>query len=179
MTTKLTKMKNVSSRKDFLLKGIMMTAGIALTPKLIYSQKQEQPKPIDSKIVNEFVKIAHSDLDKVKEMIKEYPLLLNSSWDWGGGDFETALGAAGHMGLKDTANFLLSIGARADIFVLTMLGKTEIVKAMLRDYPTLLNSKGPHGFTLLHHAEKGGKESEELAKHFQALGLKETFIKLN
>jgi len=50
-------------------------------------------------------------------MLAEYPLLLNSSWDWGGGDFETALGAAGHMGLKDTANFLISQGARVDIFV--------------------------------------------------------------
>lgn len=96
----------------------------------------------------------------------------------GAGDFETALGAAGHMGLKETANFLLSLGARADIFVLTMLGKTDIVKAILKDYPSLLNSKGPHGFTLLHHAEKGGKESEELVAHFQSLGLTETFIKL-
>jgi hypothetical protein len=179
MTTKFIKMRNVSSRKDFLLKGIALTTGIALTPKLTYSQNQEPPAAIDPKIVNEFVKVAHSDFDKVKEMIKDYPLLLNSSWDWGRGDFETALGAAGHMGLKETANFLISLGARTDIFVLTMLGKTEIVKAMLRDYPALLNSKGPHGFTLLHHAEKGGKDSEVLAKHFKSLGLTETFIKLN
>ncbi|MFM7853041.1 MAG: hypothetical protein ACKO96_14275 [Flammeovirgaceae bacterium] len=171
-------MKHMTSRKEFLLKGIAFTTGIALTPKVIYAQ-QEQPKPIDPKIVNEFVKVAHSDLDMVKKMVKEYPLLINSSWDWGGGDFETALGAAGHMGLKETANFLLSLGARADIFVLTMFGKTDIVKAMLKDYPALLNSKGPHGFTLLHHAEKGGKDAEALAKHFQSLGLKETFIKLN
>jgi len=59
-----------------------------------------------------------------------------------------------------------------------VLGKTGIVKAALKTYPSLLNSKGPHGFTLLHHAEKGGKESEELAKHFRSLGLTETFIKL-
>ena len=171
-------MKNVSTRKDFLLKGIMLTTGIALTPKLNFAQHQDKPTPIDSKIVNEFVKVAHSDFDKVKDMLIQYPLLLNSSWDWGGGDFETAIGAAGHMGRKDIADFLLSNGARADIFVLTMLGKTEIVKAMLRDYPTLLNSNGPHGFTLLHHAVKGGKESEELVNHIQSLGLKETFIKI-
>lgn len=171
-------MKNKSTRKDFLLKGIMLTTGIALTPKLIFADSQEKPSPIDSKIVNEFVKVAHSDFDKVKDMLMQYPLLLNASWDWGGGDYETAIGAAGHMGRKDIADFLLSNGARADIFVLTMLGKTEIVKAMLLAYPALLNSKGPHGFTLLHHAVKGGKESEELAKHFQSLGLKETFIKI-
>ncbi len=171
-------MNNVSTRKDFLLKGLMLTTGIALTPKLFYAQNQEKPNQIDTKIVNEFVKVAHSDLDKVKDMLKQYPLLLNSSWDWGGGDFETAIGAAGHMGRKDIANFLLLNGARADIFVLAMLGKTEIVKSMLRDYPTLLNSNGPHGFTLLHHAKKGGKESEELVSHLQSLGLKETIIKI-
>lgn len=168
-------MENTSSRKKFLMKGVTLVAGVALTPQLMYSQNQ-QPAPIDPKIVNEFVRVAHSDLGKVKEMIGQYPLLLNASWDWGGGDFETALGAAGHMGLKEVANFLLSLGARADIFVLTMLGKTEIVKAILQDYPTLIHSKGPHGFTLLHHAEKGG--CEELVGHFKSLGLTETFIKL-
>ena len=105
-------------------------------------------------------------------------MLLNAAWDWGNGDFETALGAAGHLGIKETANLLISLGARTDIFVLTMLGKTDIVKALLKTYPSLLNSKGPHGFTLLHHAEKGGKDSEKLLKHLQKLGLTETFIPL-
>lgn len=171
-------MGKATSRKDFLLKGFLLTTGIAIAPTSIYTQSQEKPKPIDPAIVQEFVKVAHSDFNRVQELIKTYPLLLNAAWDWGGGDFETAIGAAGHMGLKETANFLLSLGARADIFVLTMLGKTEIVKAILQDNPSLLYSKGPHGFTLLHHAKKGGKESEELAAHIQSLGLKETFIKL-
>ncbi|MFN0201161.1 MAG: ankyrin repeat domain-containing protein [Bacteroidia bacterium] len=170
----------LTSRKDFLKKGLLFSAGISLVPNLVFSQNEETAPPIDPKIVNEFVKIAHSgsELDKIKEMVKEYPLLLNASWDWGGGDFETALGAAGHMGLKETAHFLISLGARADIFVLTMLGKTEVVKALLKAYPSLLNSIGPHGFTLLHHAEKGGKDAEKLLKHIQKLGLTEAFIKL-
>ena len=111
-------------------------------------------------------------------MLEEYPLLLNASWDWGGGDFETALGAAGHMGLKETANYLLQKGARADIFVLTMLGKTDIVKSTIKEFPSLLNSLGPHGFTLLHHAEKGGKDSEDLLAFFQSSGMKEKNISL-
>lgn len=171
-------MDNWTSRKDFLKKGLLFTAGVSFAPNLVFSQNKETPSQIDPKVVNEFVKIAHSDFDKVKEMVKEQPLLLNASWDWGDGDFETALGAAGHMGLKETANFLISLGARTDIFVLTMLGKTDIVKSLLKAYPSLLNSKGPHGFTLLHHAEKGGKDAEKLLKHLQKLGLTETFIKL-
>lgn len=112
-------------------------------------------------------------------MLSAQPLLLNASWDWGGGDFETAIGAAGHMGLREEANYLLAKGARSDIFVLTMLGKTAIVKGMLADYPALLNSAGPHGFTLLHHAEKGGKEAEELFDFLQSLGLKDKHRKLS
>lgn len=171
-------MDYLTSRKDFLKKGLLFSAGISLVPNLVLSQKKEAPLQIDPKMVNEFVKIAHSDFDKVKEMVKEQPLLLNASWDWGGGDFETALGAAGHMGQKETAKFLISLGARTDIFVLTMLGEIDLVKSLLKAYPSLLNSIGPHGFTLLHHAEKGGNDAEKLVTHLKKLGLTETFIKL-
>ncbi len=169
---------NPISRKKFLLKSLMLAPALVISPSIVLSQQKEKPLAIDSKIVNEFIKVAHSDFNKVKELLEEYPLLLNASWDWGGGDFETAIGAAGHMGLKEMAKYLLEKGARTDIFVLTMLGKTEIVKAMLKEYPSLLNSLGPHGFTLLHHAQKGKKESEELYNHFLSLGLKENNIKL-
>jgi hypothetical protein len=166
----------MKSRKDFLTKSLLFASSMVLSPKLVLSQTQDKPQPIDSKIVKEFVSAAHSDLSKVKELLKEYPLLLNSAHDWGGGDFETAIGGAGHLGLVETTNFLLSQGARVDIFVLSMLGKTAIVKSMLNGFPNLLHAKGPHGFTLLHHAKKGG--SDELVAHFQSLGLTETFIKL-
>ena len=166
------------SRKKFLSATLSMTAGSLFTPVLGSKLYQEKPAPITSEIVKEFVRLAHSDLNKVKEMLSTQPLLLNASWDWGGGDFETAIGAAGHMGLKETANYLLDQGARADIFVLTMLGKTAMVNLMLDEFPGLLNSAGPHGFTLLHHAEKGGKEAEELFAHLQSLGLKEKHRKL-
>lgn len=155
----------------------LLATGFAVAPEIL-NARQDKRFPIDPKIVEEFVRIAHSDFAKVKEMHTEYPLLLNAAWDWGGGDFETGIGAAGHMGLKDIANYLLDKGARADIFVLTMLGKTDMVKLMLKDYPILLNSLGPHGYTLLHHAEKGGKNSEELFDYLQSLGLKDTHRKL-
>lgn len=171
-------MSKLTTRKDFLRNGLLFSAGISFAPGLAFSQNKQVRLQIDPKIVSEFVKIAHSDFEKVKEMVKEQPLLLNASWDWGDGDFESALGAAGHMGHKETANFLISLGARADIFVLTMLGKTDIVKALLKAYPGLLNAQGPHGFTLLHHAQKGGKNAEKLLKHLQKLGLTKTFIPL-
>ena len=166
------------TRKDFLSKSIVIAPALFLTPALLIANQKEKPLAIDPAIVKEFVRVAHSDFNQLKKMLNEYPLLLNASWDWGGGDFETALNAAGHMGLKETANYLLLKGARVDIFVLTMLGKTELVKSTIKEFPSLLNSLGPHGFTLLHHAEKGGKDSEDLLAFFQSSGIKEKNISL-
>jgi hypothetical protein len=59
-----------------------------------------------------------------------------------------------------------------------MLGQTEIVKATLEQYPNLLNSLGPHGFTLLHHAKQGGEHSAELYEFLESNGLKETLVKI-
>lgn len=134
--------------------------------------------PIPSSAVNEFVKVAHNNLDRLKEILSEYPHIINAAWDWGDGDFENAIGAAGHMGLRETAEFLLANGARADLFVLTMLGETAIVKATLERFPNLLNSLGPHGFTLLHHAKMGGEPASELFALLQEKGLKELHVKI-
>ena len=60
---------------------------------------------------------AHGDLEKTKAMLAETPSLLNATWDWGGGDFEMAIGGAGHMGRRDIALFLISQGGRFDLFV--------------------------------------------------------------
>ena len=59
-----------------------------------------------------------------------------------------------------------------------MLGKTAIVKAYLDSYPAYLNARGPHGFTLLHHAQKGGEDARELLEYLQSKGLKESKMKL-
>jgi hypothetical protein len=55
-----------------------------------------------------------------------------------------------------------------------MLGHTAIVKGLLAALPHLLRSKGPHGLTLLHHAQRGGEAAAELLEHIRGLGLTET-----
>lgn len=142
----------------------------ASTPALASDQ-------LPAELVNEFVRVAHSDFGRVKAMLEEQPHLLNAAWDWGDGDFETAIGAAGHMGIRDMTEYLLEKGARADIFVLTMLGETVLVKAMLDRFPYLLNSLGPHGYTLLHHAKQGGEQAAELLDFLSKKGLTETHVK--
>ena len=119
-----------------------------------------ETKPVlQASLVHEFVGNAHGDLNRVRELLAQEPALINASWDWGGGDWETGLGAAAHMGRKDIANFLLEKGARLDLFAAAMLGRLEIVRAALAAYPEALHIPGPHGIPLIAHAQAGGEEA--------------------
>ena len=162
------------NRKVFL-NQISLAAGTTLfMPSSLFSQTSPKPDPLPAEKVKAFVGAGHNDLGKVKSLLAEFPSLLYATWDWGGGDFETALEGAGHVGTKDVANFLIETGARTNLFVLTMLGKTQLVKAWLETYPQYINAKGPHGFSLLHHAQRGGEDAKELVDYLQSKGLKET-----
>ena len=152
-----------------------VTLGV-LTPSIMYSQQQQESKPFDIQLVKDFVVAGHRSLQTVKEMLAEHPNLIYTSYDWGNGDYEQAIEGAGHLGKKDIASYLIDQGARANLFVLTMLGKTDLVKPVLETFPNLIFSKGPHGFTLLHHAKMG--EAEELRDYLEHKGLTKAMIKL-
>ena len=122
----------------------------------------EKPPPIDPELVAEFVLMAHGDLGVVKQLVEREPTIVNAAWDWGGGDWETGLGAAAHVGRRDIAEYLLEHGARMDVFAAAMLGEVEIVRAMLDAQPELREARGPHGIPLLAHAEAGGEQAREV-----------------
>jgi hypothetical protein len=159
-------------RKEFIQKFSIGSLGV-LSFSSAYSQ-QPVVEPLPVTLVKDFVVAGHGNFDKVKQMVSETPALLYATYDWGKGDFETALEGAGHVGNKEIANWLIAQGGRTNLFVLTMLGKTEIVKSFLETYPSFINAKGPHGFTLLHHAQKGGEQAKDLMQYLQSKGLKET-----
>src|SRR5688572_17075348 len=96
---------------------------------------------------------SHGNFDKVKELVGQRPELAGASWDWGFGDWETALGAASHVGRRDIAEFLISNGARPDIFTFTMLGMLKSVQEIIETVPGVQSHTGPHGITLLQHAK--------------------------
>jgi hypothetical protein len=129
----------------------------------------EKKPSLAADLVEEFVGKAHADLDRVKELLAQEPALVNAVWDWGSGDFESALGAAAHMGRKDIANFLLEYGARLDLFAAAMLGKLEIVKAALEAFPAAINTLGPHGIPLLKHAELGGEDTKAVLEYLKSI----------
>jgi hypothetical protein len=111
---------------------------------------------------------AHGDFDAVQSLLAEEPRLVNSAWDWGGGDWETGLGAAAHMGRRQIALFLLEHGARLDLFAAAMLGYFDIVSAVLSDFPEMHNAVGPHGIPLVEHARAGGADARAVLELLEA-----------
>jgi hypothetical protein len=132
--------------------------------------KPQWRKPqINRVMVQDFVMYSHGELAMVKRLLEKEPGLLHSSMDWGGGDFESGLGAASHVGNRAIAEFLLSKGARIDIFCAAMMGQLEVVKGLLTAFPNLIDAKGPHGIGLHLHAKFGGKEAEKVLDYLQTL----------
>jgi hypothetical protein len=122
----------------------------------------ESSPALHSDLVREFVANAHGDLEAIRTALAGEPALVNASWDWGAGDWETGLGAAAHMGRRDIAELLLAHGARLDVFTAAMLGEIEVVRTVLAAQPEARNSLGPHGIPLRSHAEAGGEQARSV-----------------
>ena len=101
----------------------------------------ERPPPLAAELVNEFVLKAHSDLNRVKELLAKEPKLVNACWDWGGG-----------------------------IFAVAMLGHLDVVKTAITADPRAAKAPGPHGIPLLTHAKMGGEKAAPVLEYLQSLG---------
>jgi ankyrin repeat protein len=156
------------NRKKFISLSLLGSTAFLVANRT--SAQQQKPDPIEKDLVNQFVIAGHNDLEKVKLLLQQQPGVLNACWDWGGGDFETALEGAGHMGRKDIAQFLVDNGARMNIFCAAMMGRLDIVKTTLAAFPNLKTSKGPHGLQLLHHAKKGGDDALAVLDFLNSIG---------
>jgi len=170
-------MKSSLNRRKFLHRAIVPAAvGSVAMPLRLAAQttagsapqeavrpEPERPAPLDKDQVFEFVRVCHGNLDRAKELLKIEPRLIYASWDWGGGDWETGLGGASHVGRRDIADMLLDHGARKDIFAAAMRGEQNVVRAMIEADPRMAEQVGPHGFRLLYHvAISGGVPTAEL-----------------
>lgn len=164
-------MWHVLSRRNVLQATAMGSLGM-LIPSLARSEEpmEQRPNPpmLNAELTKEFVVAGHRDLDRVKEMLASEPGLLNASWDWGGGDFETALEGAGHVGNREIALYLVGKGARLSVFQAAMLGELELVKLILKLHPEARSSKGPHGLDLIHHARKGGDKAVSVLEFLES-----------
>lgn len=121
----------------------------------------------DPRLVEEVVRFAHFDLAKVQERVERQPALARAAWDWGFGDWETALGAASHTGQRQIAEYLISMGARPTLFSAAMLGRLDVVRAFVGADPAYLHVDGPHGIPLVAHARAGGEEAAEVLRYLE------------
>ncbi len=148
-------------------RGWVLAAPVWLSAQTPLKQPDRGPA-LAPDLVKTFAGAAHANLEKTKEMLTGTPALLNATWDWGGGDFETGLGGASHMGNHEIAEFLIGRGARAGIFAAAMLGQVEIVMALVKAFPGIQNSLGPHRIPLLAHARRG--KAETVVEYWKGLG---------
>ena len=124
----------------------------------------------DPDLVRQVVAKSQVDYDAVRELVTPRPALAKATWDWGFGDWESALGAASHMGRRDIAELLVAHGARPNLFTFAMLGQVDVVRAICRANPGIQHLHGPHGITLLTHARHGGDDAASVVEYLQELG---------
>ena len=118
----------------------------------------------------EIVGVSHGNLARVKELVSKHQTLAKASWDWGFGDWETALGAASHVGNRAIAEFLIETGAPPTIFSAATLGQLDIVEAFAAAIPNVNRLRGPHGIPLINHARAGGAQAAEVLEYLESLG---------
>lgn len=149
-------MHSLPQRRKFIKKSLTLTFSLPAISSLAGPWPRDIPggiesNPLPPELVKQFVVAAHGNLEKVKEMLAKEPMLANACWDWGGGDFEVALGGPSHLGNRDIANYLLDNNARIDTFCAAMLGERAILESLLKFKPGIANVLGPHKFPLLYH----------------------------
>jgi hypothetical protein len=160
-------------RRGFL-SGVTVLVGGALGAENVGAQAGDGGSPDwlpqqDPAVVREMVGISHADVKRVRELVERQPALANATIDWGFGDWETALGAASHVGRREIAEFLLAHGAHATIFSAAMLGQLDVVRAFVAANPGVQRTLGPHGINLLSHARAGGAGAAEVVKFLETV----------
>ena len=167
---------NVNARRKFITSVAFGTVGFSMPvfsknnqdfnhKKIIKDDLFYRYPSLDDELVSEVVGKSHFNFERVKELVNKRPELARATWDWNFGDFESALGAASHVGRRDIAEFLMSKGARANIFTFATFGKYELVKAMIEASPGIQQVAGPHGFSLLHHVRVGLRMKDKLTQN--------------
>jgi len=162
---------SVLSRRSFLFAGsAVVVPSLATTVHAAPTEPADTFPTQDPALVREMVGVAHGNVKRVKELVDRQQTLAKATWDWGFGDWESALGAASHVGNREIAEYLLANGARPSIFSAAMLGQLDVVKAFIDASPGVQRIYGPHGITLLAHARAGGERAKPVLEYLEKVG---------
>ena len=162
------------SRRDFV-KAVPAVGIAGFAPQTFAYEKDDAAiyagfPAQDPAKVRDIVGASHGRFERVKELVGASPALAKATWDWGFGDWETALGAASHVGNREIAEYLVANGARPDIFYHAMMGHLDAIKAAVAANAGIQTIHGPHGITLLAHARAGGEQAKAVLEYLQSLG---------
>ena len=165
-------MESPLDRRAFLRSGV---AAVAFAPGQLRESAPTNAAPDqfplqDPALVREMVTVAHGNIDRVRELLRQHPALAEATVDWGFGDWETALGAACHTGRREIAELLLASGAAPTIFSAAMLGQLDLVRAFVSTMPGIQRTYGPHSITLLAHGRAGGEPAVAVRAYLESLG---------
>ena len=167
------------SRRSFVgLTSGFSALGVSLRATKAWGQSPASPPSAagdafpsqDPALVKEIVGVSHRDLKRVQELVERQPALARASIDWGFGDWEACIDAASHVGNKPIAEFLIANGARPTIFSAAMMGQLDVVKAFILARPGVQRNLGPHGLTLMWHAQRGGPDAAAVVQYLTAIG---------
>jgi ankyrin repeat protein len=122
--------------------------GNAYTPQDIKGLPQD--------FINEFVRLSHSDVERVKHLYKLAPGLLaaRATWD------ELPIEAASHVGLVPLAQFLADQGSPVSTCTATVLGLKHRVEALVKADPNCLRERGAHDLPLMSYTAWGQQRTE-------------------
>ena len=160
-----------TSRREFLrLSSALPVAGYFASEIAPASAGVPTPYPTQpAELIQEMVAVSHTNMARVKALVGRQQTLAKAAWDWGFGDWETALGAASHIGNREIAEFLLANGAHPTIFSAAMLGQLDVVKTFIAAAPGIQRTRGPHSIPLLAHATAGGPAAKAVVDYLKSI----------
>jgi ankyrin repeat protein len=95
--------------------------------------------------INEYARLSHFDVERVKHLTKLAPALVfaRATWD------EMGIEAAAHMGLVPLAQFLADHGAPVSTCTATILGLRDRVESLVKSDPACVRERGAHDIAIL------------------------------
>src|SRR5260370_6951105 len=111
---------------------------------------------LPQEFINEFARLAHSDGNRVKHVVKIAPGLIGARATWD----ESGIEAGSHMGLASLARYLADHGAPVSVCTATLLGLRERVEALIKSDADCVRERGAHDIALLAYTAFADQRTE-------------------
>src|SRR5260370_19573204 len=111
---------------------------------------------LPQEFINEVARLAHSDGNRVKHVVKIAPGLIGARATWD----ESGIEAGSHMGLASLARYLADHGAPVSVCTATLLGLRDRVEALVKSDAACVRERGAHDIALLAYTAFGDQQPD-------------------